>query len=130
MFVKGVTNSVLSRNSPRTLKTMTHLEKLFYNHKIDIYRLPLGKNQYLWCLFGNTRCQGNLAFCKSKNCDQLRGDISLFKIFNLCQFYSPLLGFIWFVPDLIEIDELFERLFCLPFRSQFSGFVRQSMTTI
>jgi hypothetical protein len=30
--------------------------------------------------------------------------LSLFKIFNLCQLVSPLVGFFWLVPGFEEVD--------------------------
>ena len=36
--------------------------------------------------------------------------MSLFKIFNLFQFFSPLVGFFWFVPGFVEVDQIIQRL--------------------
>ena len=72
--------------------------------KITIYSDLISKNWALWCHFVNRPCQGNLTLCRSENLDQLCGDISLFKIFNLCKFYSPFVSPFGFVPDLVEVD--------------------------
>ena len=34
------------------------------------------------------------------------GDMSLFKIFHLRQFCSPFVGLFWFVPGVVEVDEV------------------------
>ena len=35
---------------------------------------------------------------------------SLFKIFHLCKFCSPLFSFFWFVPGFVEVDQVVKRL--------------------
>jgi len=48
--------------------------------------------------------------------------LSLFKIFFLCQFCSPLVGFFWLVPGFVEGDYIVKRLQ--------HGFVNSSVTTV
>jgi hypothetical protein len=31
-------------------------------------------------------------------------------LFTLCQFCSPVVGFFWFVPGLVEVDQVIKRL--------------------
>jgi hypothetical protein len=37
--------------------------------------------------------------------------MSLFKIFHLYQFCSPLLGFFWFVSGFVDVDQVLDILF-------------------
>jgi hypothetical protein len=54
-----------------------------------------------------------MAFYETNNCNHLGGDISLFKIFFLCHFGSPLFGFFWFVPGFVEGDEIVYRFYSM-----------------
>ena len=42
-------------------------------------------------------------------CSNITVYISFFKIYDLCQFCSPVFGFFWFVPSFVEFDYVVNR---------------------